>query len=379
MNKTLRIVSAILFFLPPSVALAGPLTDGPSSPLANLNLPGFIHDCTLSNDASAPNTVIDIGNASPGVQKNTGCWATSSDYTTLMVQTAAFTKSLASTWAVGSGNGGLDIGGVLASTWYHVYQIERLDTGNADYLISQAPGLSRSVTCTNASPMVCTWGGATPVAVEFQNGAPFQFTAGTAPTGFSLNTTYFVVALTVPATGQTTFELSSTQGGTAGNSTSTGSGLTGTLNPVLPANYTVYRRIGSIKTDASSHILAFTQIGDHFTPATEVQDVTSLAPGNTSPHTAILPSIPIGVNVVARLNVGGASSSNDARMLVFPMGTTAAINNFNTGAEMAAATSGIQGWSYLEVQMNTAEQVQYLAATSGGSVFMTIIGWTDPR
>ena len=52
-----------------------------------------------------------------------------------MSLTTAITKTTGA-WAVGTGNGGLDTGAVAASTWYHVYVIQRTDTGVVDGLLS---------------------------------------------------------------------------------------------------------------------------------------------------------------------------------------------------------------------------------------------------
>lgn len=52
-----------------------------------------------------------------------------------MVLGSAYTKT-ASSWAVGTGNGSLDTGAIANSTWYHVWEIQRPDTGVTDILIS---------------------------------------------------------------------------------------------------------------------------------------------------------------------------------------------------------------------------------------------------
>ncbi len=67
--------------------------------------------------------------------------ATTSDDATianrvLMSLTASLTKNTATAWVVGGGNGCLDTGAVAVSTWYHVFLIERTDTGVADVLCS---------------------------------------------------------------------------------------------------------------------------------------------------------------------------------------------------------------------------------------------------
>lgn len=83
----------------------------------------------LSNDATNPSTTVDIA-----------VGAASSDDAAianrvLISRTSAITKTTAA-WAVGTGNGGLDTGSVAAATWYHVYLIERTDTGVVDALLS---------------------------------------------------------------------------------------------------------------------------------------------------------------------------------------------------------------------------------------------------
>ncbi|MGY3117914.1 hypothetical protein ACVWXQ_001851 [Bradyrhizobium sp. S3.14.4] len=102
-------------------------------------LRGFISGLTLSNDAVTPATVIGIA---PGV-------ATSDDFTALMKVTSAYTKNVVSIWAVGSGNGGMDVVPRTPNTWYHVFQIRRPDTGVVDYLFSAsatAPTMPASYT-----------------------------------------------------------------------------------------------------------------------------------------------------------------------------------------------------------------------------------------
>lgn len=90
--------------------------------------------------------------------------ATDSTNADVMLLNSSTTKTFAS-WAVGSGNGGLDTGTVAINTWYHIFVIKRVDTGVVDVLISlsaTAPTMPTNYTekrrigsfATNASSQV---------------------------------------------------------------------------------------------------------------------------------------------------------------------------------------------------------------------------------
>lgn len=64
--------------------------------------------------------------------------STSDDQTTTMSLASAFTKSF-SNWTVGTANGCLDTGTIAANTYYHIYEIMRVDTGLVDVLCSLQP------------------------------------------------------------------------------------------------------------------------------------------------------------------------------------------------------------------------------------------------
>lgn len=86
---------------------------------------GHINGLTLSNNAVDSANDIDI---SPGQV------AADATFNNIILNTA-ITKRLGAAWAVGSGNGGLDTGSI-ANTTYHVWLIQRSDTGVVDALFS---------------------------------------------------------------------------------------------------------------------------------------------------------------------------------------------------------------------------------------------------
>jgi hypothetical protein len=255
---------------------------------SDFHLPdNYLSGLTLSNDGTSPNTVIDVA---AGVAADAG-------NVELMRLTSAITKSISSTWAVGSGNGGLDSGSVAASTWYHVWLIRRPDTGVVDALISTS------------------------------------------------------------ATG-----------------------------PTLPTNYTQQRRIGSIKTDGSSHIVAFVQNGNEFVWNAFVTDFDVTNPG-TSAITRTL-TVPTGIKVRARgsIAITLANSLNSAcHFLISDLAISDQTVNFNgpsqVGADNASTSVNSVSSGTFAVWTNTSAQVRTRAEFSDSTTRYTGFtwGWDDLR
>jgi hypothetical protein len=87
---------------------------------------GAIHGLRISNNGTDALNDIDIA---------VGSCRDSTDVDDMHLL-AALTKRLDATWAVGTGNGGLDTGAEAASTLYAVWLIKRSDTGVVDALFS---------------------------------------------------------------------------------------------------------------------------------------------------------------------------------------------------------------------------------------------------
>jgi hypothetical protein len=273
--------SKISFSSAPSVFITALSAD-----LANaLRAPrGTIWGLILSNDGTSPNTVIDIA-----------AGEAASDNSTLprLMPAAAYTKNCNAAWAVGSGNGALDSGSALAvSTWYHVFEIMRSDTGVVDYLLS---------------------------------------TSATAPT--------------------------------------------------MPTSYDHKRRIGSIKTDASAHILAFKQSEDFFYWAAPVSD-SSTSPGS---DTAITMSVPTGIRVEPFFHVNTETSSDGecswrARSpdLQANDGTPNVSGNAAASFGLVTNVARITG-SYERLLTNTSGQLTFIVSSAAPSFLLRTYGWCDTR
>jgi hypothetical protein len=70
---------------------------------------------------------------------------------------------------------------------------------------------------------------------------------------------------------------------------------------LLPSGYTKFKRAGSILTDGSGNIRAFTQFGNYFKYATGISDLNgSFVAGSTTPQV----STPLGINALGIFNIG---------------------------------------------------------------------------
>lgn len=114
-----------------AMTVAGAITASSTvsgTPTGQMYPAGHLWGLTLTNGSDATN---DIDIAAGECASND---ATSTDRVR-MALTATLTKQLDAAWSVGSGAGGLDTGSI-ANTTYHVYLIQRPDTGVVDALFS---------------------------------------------------------------------------------------------------------------------------------------------------------------------------------------------------------------------------------------------------
>jgi len=152
--------------------------------------------------------------------------------------------------------------------------------------------------------------------------------------------------------------------------------------PALPTNYTLFRYIGSGKTDGSAQWTAFTQDGDYFRWSASVLDVNTTNPG-TNAVTSTL-TVPTGISVLALLNILFINTGS--------IGIGAYLSDLSANDEAPSATaaplssiilqvSAIETSQQIQVRTNTSAQIRYRIGASGASTIirMSILGWTDYR
>jgi hypothetical protein len=154
--------------------------------------------------------------------------------------------------------------------------------------------------------------------------------------------------------------------------------------PTLPTNYTLYRRIGSGKTNGSGQWTSFIQDGDYFYWITPVVDVSVGNPGITAVSRTL--TVPSGVNVAALIQAivqntgsGGAVYSYFSDLNTTDIAPTAAFS------DTTVVINTVGGVNYasarLSVRTNTSSQIRSRLNYSDALVIIVIntLGFIDRR
>jgi hypothetical protein len=142
----------------------------------------------------------------------------------------------------------------------------------------------------------------------------------------------------------------------------------------MPVGYTLKRRIGSVKTDTSAHIIPFFQDGERFYWTVPPTDVAMLNPNGN-----YVLSTPLGVPCVALLR-GSASNSTataDNVLVKSPFETAGRFAN-NTTMVIIGTGQG-QAMGHTEEMTDTASKVNISCANVNTGVGIVTRGWIDRR
>lgn len=147
-------------------------------------------------------------------------------------------------------------------------------------------------------------------------------------------------------------------------------------SPTLPTNYTLFRRISSMKTDGSAHWVAFTQVGRMFLWAVPPVDMVATTIANTR-QTLTLASVPTGVvvqSLIKAMLIGGAGAAgvNISALAETDAAVATGSNEVLTTAASATAAGQFQ------IQTNTSAQIAWRAtAASGATLTIQTAGWSE--
>lgn len=158
-------------------------------------------------------------------------------------------------------------------------------------------------------------------------------------------------------------------------------------SPTLPIGYSYKRRIGSVITNVSAQIRAFTQDGDDFYWTAPVADVAATNPGTTAVLRSL--TVPTGLSMKAEVQgllVNFNTSAGLSTVAYFsdpsandstPVG--AVLHDF---ALAATTGGGVQSAaSRMRIRTDTSARIRTRLSFSDGNVGLTIntLGWTDRR
>src|SRR5262245_56209710 len=146
-------------------------------------------------------------------------------------------------------------------------------------------------------------------------------------------------------------------------------------SPTLPSNFTIPpRRIGSMRTNASSQWIAFSQLDDEFLWNVAVLDFNVVTMTNTAVISALtVPSgIKVGALFSAEMNSGVTSRMYFSSLDVSDQaagGTLTMLSTFN-----AALQAGV-----FNVRTDTSGQIRRRSNVTSGTITISTFGWIDAR
>lgn len=143
--------------------------------------------------------------------------------------------------------------------------------------------------------------------------------------------------------------------------------------PTMPTNYTLFRRIGSMKTNASSQWLKFFQNGDRFDWDLPTADLTSTTIGTTT--TTVTLSVPPLLGVVASIEGNVSHATLVPTIYVVPTFITQPTTPSSDAVVISATAIG---WGH-DVTVNASGQVAVSSGATNTTVSIATYGWIDTR
>lgn len=150
--------------------------------------------------------------------------------------------------------------------------------------------------------------------------------------------------------------------------------------PTLPANYTLFRRIGSLRSDGSFVWLKFAQEGDIFYWDATVNDVNVGTLTNAS-GTLYTLTVPTGVKVRAMIR-GYFAFASGQNLLITSPSESDQVTNSVTGNNTYFSPSGVSGtvpFPHLEILTDTSARIRARGSVASMTLAIATFGWIDKR
>jgi hypothetical protein len=147
--------------------------------------------------------------------------------------------------------------------------------------------------------------------------------------------------------------------------------------PTLPANYTLFRRIGAMLTTSTGLWRAFSQIGDEFLWAATIQDANAQAL-NVASRQPVTLTVPIGIQVTAMMRVTVAGAANCLIILTSYDETDQAAAGVGSGVNARTTAASDAGSGQHFVRTDTLGRIG-VRSSAAGSLYVSTYGWIDRR
>lgn len=154
---------------------------------------------------------------------------------------------------------------------------------------------------------------------------------------------------------------------------------TSATSPTLPTNYTISRRIGSMKTNGSAQWTKFSQNGDEFLWDVRVTDLSGATTSPTASSVAL--TVPSGVKVNALLTMRLDYVSAATSTLVSSLDESDQSPSTFCQSGTVTATATLEA-AALNVRTDTSRQIRTRSAGgagTGATLGLSTYGWADRR
>lgn len=150
-------------------------------------------------------------------------------------------------------------------------------------------------------------------------------------------------------------------------------------SPTLPSNYTLFRRIGWVRTNGSSQFIQWTQVGRRFYWQAKISELSTVTPANTN-RILVTVTVPVNTEGLFSINVTWTSTSSVGW---FDTGYTAltdsaaSSSNFVFFITSVAGSAGASATGQLRVIVDASNQIYYRVSATSCTVNLVTVGWID--
>ena len=151
---------------------------------------------------------------------------------------------------------------------------------------------------------------------------------------------------------------------------------------LLPTGYTLFRRIGSMKTNASGQWYGFLQIGDNFYWTAPVLDFSGVTLTANTPTNRALASVPLGLSVQPLYQLvltQAATATSRVRVYSPLLPDNNVVPNYTLGGSLSGPTALTLYSEEQNCFTDTSQNLRFWTNDSNLAIAVFTMGWIDTR